>query len=251
MSGESGLPSHKSATRLTEFYRGKTIVVTGHTGFKGAWLSVLLAKWGARVIGISLPAESDNSRALFEPPVSDSTELDIRDRDAVLKAMQGYKPELVFHLAAQSLVGRSIEQPMETLATNIMGTAHVIDAACRTPTVRCVVNVTSDKCYLNAGSGRAFSEDDALGGADPYSASKACAEIVTYAWRKAVRQAEFPLIATARAGNVIGGGDWAQWRIVPDIVRAVRSGQSVVLRRPSATRPWQHVLNPLYGYLLL
>ncbi len=251
MFGESDLPSQKSASRLPEFYRGKKIVVTGHTGFKGAWLSTLLTKWGARVAGISLPAGGDKSRALFEPPASESTALDIRDREAVLRAMEAYKPELVFHLAAQSLVGRSIEQPLETLATNIMGTAHVVDAACRTATVRCLLNVTSDKCYLNTGSGRAFREDDALGGADPYSASKACAEIITAAWRKAVRRSELPFIATARAGNVIGGGDWAQWRIVPDIVRAVHSGQSVVLRRPSATRPWQHVLNPIYGYLLL
>lgn len=170
---------------------------------------------------------------------------------SVISVFQAHAPQIVFHLAAQSLVRRSVEQPIETFAINIMGTAHVLDAAKRTPTVRAVVNVTSDKCYQNPETSRPFREGDPLGGRDPYSASKACSEIITAAWRESVKGQQCPSIATARAGNVIGGGDNAADRIVPDIVRAIAAKRPVALRNPSAMRPWQHVLEPLSGYLML
>lgn len=234
---------------MREFYAGKTVLVTGHTGFKGAWLSLWLARLGARVIGFSLPETEDPSRALFQPKVAVSLAFDVRDHGAVTEAMRAYAPEIVFHLAAQSLVGRSGEDPVGTLAVNVMGTVHVLEAACRTRETRVVLNVTSDKCYANSGLGRPFHEGDRLGGKDPYSASKACSEIVTTAWRESIRQNKVPALATVRAGNVIGGGDWARGRIVPDIVRARTSNKPVLLRHPSAKRPWQHVLDPLRGYL--
>lgn len=243
--------NHDAARRLRTFYAGKTILVTGHTGFKGAWLSLWLGRLGARVVGLSLPAEGDGSRALFQPEVAASRALDLRDLQGVTDAVREHSPEIVFHLAAQSLVTRSSEDPTGTFATNVMGTVHVLEAACRTQQTRVVVNVTSDKCYANPGPARPFREDDPLGGKDAYSASKACSEIVTAAWRQSLRSGDAPAIATVRAGNVIGGGDYASNRIVPDIVRAIMSNQPVVLRHPSSTRPWQHVLEPLYGYLLL
>jgi CDP-glucose 4,6-dehydratase len=237
--------------KLGKFYAGKTILVTGHTGFKGAWLSLWLTKLGARVIGLSLPEIGDLTRAMFRPPIAVALALDLRDHDAVNKAVRAEAPEIVFHLAAQSLVRRSVEDPLGTFATNVMGTAHLLDAACRNARTQVVLNVTSDKCYLNPGPSRAFVESDALGGRDPYSASKACSEIVTMAWSASLRNAGKPALATARAGNVIGGGDDAADRIVPDIVRAITTSQPVVLRNPGATRPWQHVLDPLAGYLAL
>ena len=237
--------------RFSAFYAGKTVLVTGHTGFKGAWLSLWLSRLGARVVGLSLPAAGDPSRALFQPKVAASLAIDTREREAVESAFREYKPEIVFHLAAQSLVGRSGEDPIGTFSVNVMGTAHVLNAACQTPETRVLVNVTSDKCYANPGPARPFCEDDPLGGKDPYSTSKACSELVTSSWRQSLRRGVWPALATARAGNVIGGGDWAPMRIMPDIVRALTSGQAVSLRHPSATRPWQHVLDPLYGYLLL
>lgn len=237
--------------RFSAFYAGKTVLVTGHTGFKGAWLSLWLSRLGAQVVGLSLPAAGDPSRALFQPKVAASLAIDTREREAVESAFREYNPEIVFHLAAQSLVGRSGEDPIGTFSVNVMGTVHVLNAACQTPETRVVVNVTSDKCYANPGPARPFREDDPLGGKDPYSTSKACSELVTSSWRQSLRHGIRPALATARAGNVIGGGDWAPRRIMPDIVRALASGQPVSLRHPSATRPWQHVLDPLYGYLLL
>ena len=237
--------------RHIDFYSGKTVLVTGHTGFKGAWLALWLTKLGARVIGLSLPEKDDSSRASFQPNIAASVALDLCDHAAVIAAVQAHAPQIVFHLAAQSLVRRSVEWPLETFATNIMGTAHVLDAAMRTPAVRAVVNVTSDKCYENQEKSRPFREGDPLGGHDPYSASKACSEIITAAWRESVKGQRSLSVATARAGNVIGGGDNAADRIVPDIVRAIAAKRPVTLRNPSAMRPWQHVLEPLLGYLML
>ncbi len=243
--------SADKSDRLADFYAGKTVLVTGHTGFKGAWLSLWLTRLGARVVGLSLPEADDPSRALFQPAVAVSLAIDVRDGALVKEALAAHRPEIVIHLAAQSLVGRSGDDPIGTFAVNVMGTAHVLDAACGTAATRAVLNVTSDKCYANAGRKLPFREDDPLGGNDPYSASKACSELVTAAWRRSLRHGRLPALATARAGNVIGGGDWAPRRIVPDIVRALAAGQPVKLRHPAATRPWQHVLDPLHGYLLL
>ena len=233
------------------FFAGRRVLVTGHTGFKGAWLSSWLGRLGARVTGLSLPAEDDASRALFQAPVGVSLAGDIRDFAFVAASFAAHAPEIVFHLAAQSLVGRSGEDPLGTVAVNVLGTAHVLEAARQTPSVRAFVNVTSDKCYANVDDGRPFREGDPLGGRDPYSAGKACAEILTAAWRESLVRDHRPAFATARAGNVIGGGDWAERRLVPDIARALESGADIRLRQPWATRPWQHVLDPLRGYLML
>jgi CDP-glucose 4,6-dehydratase len=205
------------------------VLVTGHSGFKGSWLRLWLESLGARVSGYSLP------------------ESDVRDADALHRAVEAGEPEVVMHLAAQPIVRRSYRDPAETYAVNVTGTVNLLDAVRGSGSVGAVVNVTSDKCYENVGRDAGYSEDDPLGGADPYSSSKACSEIVTAAYRRS-----FGLrVATARAGNVIGGGDWAEDRLVPDVVRAALSGQRVVVRNPDSVRPWQHVLEPLSGYLML
>ena len=234
------------------FWRGKRVAVTGHTGFKGAWLSLWLARLGADVSGFSLaPATTPN---LFElcalDRTVDSRVVDIRDAAALEGVLAEIKPEIVFHLAAQALVRESIRDPLGTYATNVLGTANVLDCARRLPSLAAAVVVTSDKCYQNDGSGTPFREDDPLGGSDPYSSSKAAAELVTQAYRTTYF-ADGPGIASARAGNVIGGGDWAAERLIPDIVAAVRANEPVTLRNPRATRPWQHVLDPVAGYLIL
>jgi CDP-glucose 4,6-dehydratase len=205
------------------------VLVTGHSGFKGKWLSLWLGELGAEVTGLSAP------------------EVDVRDQDAVQAAVARARPEVVFHLAAQPIVRRSYEDPAETYAVNVMGTVNVLDAVRAAGDVGAIVVVTSDKCYLNRGGNEPFVEDDPLGGADPYSASKAAQEIVAASYRESFG---LPL-ATARAGNVIGGGDWGRDRIVPDAMRAALAGEPVEVRNPAATRPWQHVLNPLSGYVLL
>lgn len=238
------------------FYEGRTVLVTGHTGFKGSWLATWLHLLGAKVIGFALPPEG-GPLSMFESTGLarriTSIEADVRNADAVDACLREHRPEVVFHLAAQSLVRRSYADPISTFATNVLGTAHVLDTALRTPSVRSVVVVTSDKCYDNAGSGRAFTESDPLGGSDPYSASKACAELVAAAYRSSFARdrGTAPGIASARAGNVIGGGDWCEDRLVPDVMRAVRGGSPLILRNPESVRPWQHVLEPLRGYLLL
>jgi CDP-glucose 4,6-dehydratase len=233
---------------VTDAYRGRRVLVTGLTGFKGLWLSTWLERLGAVVTGLALPPEPAVLRGW--PGLAEHfpcTHADVRDFAAVRRAFDAVRPEVVFHLAAQPLVRRSYREPVETFATNVLGTVHVLEAARRTATVRAVVNVTSDKCYENREWLWGYREDEAFGGHDPYSASKGCAEVVTAAYR---RSYSLPL-ASARAGNVIGGGDWAADRLVPDLVRAILAGEPVLLRRPGSIRPWQHVAEPLSGYLLL
>lgn len=234
------------------FWRDRSVLVTGHTGFKGGWLSLWLRHLGARVTGYALPPATEP--ALFGVArVADGIGHrlgDLDDRDALAQALLAAEPEIVFHLAAQALVKEGYRDPVGTLASNVMGTAHLLEAVRQTPGVRAVVVVTSDKCYANREWLWPYRENEALGGRDPYSASKACAEIVAAAWRDS-----FPrdglAIATARAGNVIGGGDWAADRLVPDAARAWSAGEPIRVRYPQAVRPWQHVLEPLHGYLLL
>ncbi|BAL23763.1 CDP-glucose 4,6-dehydratase [Azoarcus sp. KH32C] len=235
-------------------YGGRRVLLTGHTGFKGAWLALWLERLGATVSGLALPPDTTPSlfHALRLDETIESNFADIRDVEAVRRVVTESAPEIVFHLAAQPLVRRGYIAPVETLATNVMGTAHVLEAARNCPSVRAVVVVTTDKCYENRGWDSGYRESDRLGGHDPYSASKACAELVAAAWRSSYCQSgDAPLLATARAGNVIGGGDWAQDRLVPDIIRAIGAGQTVRVRNPDAIRPWQHVLEPLAGYLML
>ena len=236
-------------------YAGKRALLTGHTGFKGGWLALWLRELGASVTGYSLAAEGE--RNLFEilPDglFEESIIGDIRDRDAFSRAVRESRPDIVFHLAAQPIVGASYREPLETFATNAMGTAHLLEALREARLPAAVVIVTSDKCYRNDDSGRAFIESDPLGGNDVYSMSKAAAELVTASWHASFFAKDEALgpLATGRAGNVIGGGDYAEDRIVPDAVRAHLGGGSLLLRNPSATRPWQHVLESVSGYLAL
>jgi CDP-glucose 4,6-dehydratase len=243
-------------TAARDFWRDRRVLVTGHTGFKGAWLSLWLGRLGARVTGFALP--STTSPNLFtlaglERRI-DSQLGDVRDASAVDAVLAQSRAEVVFHLAAQALVRRSYVDPVGTYATNVMGTAHVLDAGRRASGLRAIVVVTSDKCYENREWWWPYREVEAMGGHDPYSSSKGCAELVTAAWRRSfflADGAEPVGLGSARAGNVIGGGDWAEDRLVPDCMRAFASGEPVVLRRPAAVRPWQHVLEPLSGYLSL
>ncbi len=239
-------------------YDGKTVLVTGHTGFKGAWLALWLKMLGARVVGYAMPAPTQP--ALFNElrlgDEIDSVIGDIRDAEALQQEFACYNPEIVFHLAAQPLVRLSYDQPVETFSTNVMGTVNLLEAVRRTPSVRACICVTSDKCYENREWPYAYRENDPMGGHDPYSASKGCAELVTASWRRSFFAAEKNeqhrvLLASARAGNVIGGGDWALDRIVPDAVRALSLNEAIPVRNPGAIRPWQHVLEPLAGYLQL
>jgi CDP-glucose 4,6-dehydratase len=242
------------AMSLQEFYAGKKVLVTGHTGFKGGWLTIWLKLLGAEVVGFALAPETQPN--LFDAAnVADGiTSIlgDVRDLAAVQDVFTQHNPEIVIHNAAQALVRRSFRDPVGTYATNVMGTVHVLEAARRTASVRSVVVVTSDKCYENREWARGYKEDDAVGGHDPYSSSKGAAELVTSAYRRSYSDGSHgTAIATARAGNVIGGGDWAEDRLVPDIVRGISAGNPIVIRRPESVRPWQHVLEPLSGYLLL
>jgi CDP-glucose 4,6-dehydratase len=234
------------------FYEGKRVFLTGHTGFKGAWLALWLTRLGARVTGYALPAEA---RSLFvaagvESRI-DSRIGDVRDLPALRTALKDAAPDIVFHLAAQSLVRLSYEEPVETFDTNVMGTVNLLEAMRSTDGIAAGVIVTSDKCYENDGRGHPYGEDAAMGGHDPYSASKGCTELVTSAFARSFFHEGGTSIASARAGNVIGGGDWAKDRIIPDLMRAAETGEPAFIRRPEAVRPWQHVLEPLRGYLLL
>lgn len=235
------------------FWRGRRVLVTGHTGFKGAWLCWWLAHLGAKVAGFALAPPT--SPSLFEASglaaAIDSVRGDVRDGPALERAFGVHRPEIVFHLAAQSLVRRSYREPIETFATNVLGTVQCLESARRCDAVRAVVLATTDKCYRNRGDGRAYRESDELGGDDPYSASKACAELAAHAYRRSFLDTGRALAATVRAGNVIGGGDWAEDRLVPDALRAFAAGRPLEVRNPDAVRPWQHVLDPLRGYLAL
>ncbi len=234
-----------------DWFRGRRVFVTGHTGFKGAWLSLWLQKLGAEVTGFALPALEPS---LFR--VSDvgsgmrSIEGDIRDRAVLEAALRAARPEVIIHMAAQALVRRSYADPVESFATNVMGTVNLLDIARDLPGLRAVVNVTSDKCYENDGSGRAFVEGDPMGGHDPYSASKGAAEVAAAGMVRSFFSGS-TAVASVRAGNVIGGGDWAADRIIPDLMRAAAAGATAAIRRPDTVRPWQHVLEPLRGYLML
>ncbi|MEI6826598.1 MAG: CDP-glucose 4,6-dehydratase [Desulfuromonadales bacterium] len=243
---------------MTDFFRNKKIFVTGHTGFKGSWLCLWLSHLGARVTGYALDPTTRPS--LFElariEDLLDSHIADIRNPEKLSALMCEAQPEIVIHLAAQPLVRDSYRIPLETYATNVMGTVHLLEAVRMCRSVRAVVNVTTDKCYENQERPLGYVENDGLGGYDPYSSSKACSELVTAAYRTSFfnrdsYQKHGIAIATARAGNVIGGGDWAADRLVPDILRALSAGEAVHIRNPHAIRPWQHVLEPLHGYLTL
>lgn len=245
----SGDGSNMVASR--RFWAGRRVLLTGHTGFKGSWLSAWLASLGAKVTGLALPPENEPS--LFEligvERMVHSCFGDIRDAEVVKNALHRCAPDVVFHLAAQPLVLESLRDPLSTFATNALGTVHVLEAIRDTPSVRAAVMVTSDKCYRD--SAAVCAEEDPLGGADPYSASKACAEIAVAAWRSSFFGRRGIGLASARAGNVIGGGDFAADRLMPDLVLGAQAGRTIRLRYPAAIRPWQHVLDALSGYLLL
>src|SRR3989338_486776 len=240
------------------FWAGKVVLLTGHTGFKGSWLSLWLQSVGAKVIGYAL--QPHTSPSLFvEARVAEgmtSIEGDVRDFSALSRVFEKYQPEIVIHMAAQALVRRSYADPIETYSTNVMGTVHLLEAARLAGSVRAIVNVTSDKCYENREWVWGYRENEPMGGYDPYSNSKGCAELVTASYRNSFFNPDNfakhgVALASARAGNVIGGGDWAEDRLIPDIIRAIVQGQPVNIRNPHAIRPWQHVLEPLSGYLIL
>jgi CDP-glucose 4,6-dehydratase len=239
-------------------FAGRTVLVTGHTGFKGSWLSLWLHGLGARVVGYALPPATRPSlfNDLRLEKLVDSHLTDLRDLDALCRVMRRTKPEIVFHLAAQPIVRLSYEEPVDTFSTNLVGTVHVLEAARQTPSVKVCQIITSDKCYENPAGCGPRQEEDRLGGRDPYSASKACAELAVTSYRHSF----FPIqdlhkhgvsLSSVRAGNVIGGGDWAQDRLLPDVMRALAAKRPVEVRNPHSVRPWQHVLDPLAGYLHL
>jgi CDP-glucose 4,6-dehydratase len=242
----------------SEFWSGKKVFLTGHSGFKGSWLALWLQSMGAQVKGFSLEAPTQPS-LFVEARVAENMESvtgDIRNFDQLHQSVDEFQPEIVFHMAAQSLVRLSYDVPVETYATNVMGTVHLLEAIRKVGSVRAVVNITSDKCYENREWVWGYRENEAMGGFDPYSSSKGCAELVTSAYRNSFfnsdnYQEHGCAVATVRAGNVIGGGDWALDRLVPDILRAFEFSKTVEIRSPNSIRPWQHVLEPLSGYLAL
>ncbi len=244
--------------RLSEFYQGKKVLITGHTGFKGVWLSAWLKHLGAEVIGFALepPSRPNSFETCNLQDRVTHIKGDVCELEQVTKVFEQHCPDVVFHLAAQSLVRLSFKEPIDTFNVNVMGTVHVLETARQCKSVQSVISVTSDKCYRNQNWIWGYRETDELGGVDPYSSSKACAELVVSClsdkrYQKSARATGTAPIASVRAGNVIGGGDWASDRIIPDIIRAIEDGRDVVIRSPKATRPWQHVLEPLSGYLWL
>lgn len=236
------------------FWRGKRIFLTGHTGFKGGWLSLWLQSLGAKVTGYALPPPTTPNLFEVAEVAQDMRSIiaDIRDLPTLREALKSAKPDILIHMAAQPLVRQSYIDPLETYATNVLGTVNVLESVRTSDTVKAVLVVTTDKCYENQDDlSKSYFENDPMGGHDPYSSSKACAEIITAAYRKSFLQQQGVTVATARAGNVIGGGDWATDRLVPDILRSFEQNSEVLIRNPQSTRPWQHVLEPLSGYLVL
>jgi CDP-glucose 4,6-dehydratase len=236
-----------------DVYKNCKVLVTGHTGFKGSWLTTMLEMLGSEVMGVSLP-EQENSlfRKIKNGLTSSNSFVDIRDRTALNKVMEKFKPDLVFHLAAQSLVLESYKNPVDTFSTNVMGTAHLLEASLDAENLKGLVIITTDKVYRNLESGKAFSEEDSLGGNDPYSGSKAACEIVVESWRPLFEARDTKVnLVTVRAGNVIGGGDEGKNRLLPDLISSIRGDTKLTLRNPHATRPWQHVIDALHGYLIL
>ena len=233
-------------------YSGRNILVTGHTGFKGSWLCLWLMALGARVSGLALDPDTDPAHwSLLSLHAVSDKRLDLRDRTAVRRAIDEIRPEIIFHLAAQPLVRRSYREPLLTFETNVLGLVHLLDAVRGVDSAEVLINVTSDKVYRERSTASGYLEDDPLGGHDPYSTSKACSELVTESYHKSFFGESGPRVATVRAGNVIGGGDWSEDRLVPDFVRAASTGAVLHIRNPDAVRPWQHVLEPLSGYLRL
>ena len=236
------------------FWNKKKVFLTGHTGFKGGWLTLWLSDMGAQVHGYSLDPPTDQnlfSEAGIESHLASSTIADVRDAEKLSAAMQDAAPDIVFHMAAQPLVRHSFIDPVETYAVNVMGTVNVFEAARKCDTVKAILNITTDKCYENREWVWPYRENEAMGGFDPYSSSKGCAELVTSAYRRSFLKPKGKQLASARAGNVIGGGDWAKDRLIPDFLRALDSDHTLSIRSPCAIRPWQHVLEPLSGYLML
>jgi CDP-glucose 4,6-dehydratase len=233
------------------FWQGKRVFLTGHTGFKGSWMGAWLTRLGANVTGFSLAPETTPSHFALLPKEYQSIQGDVRDLEALKGALRWTAPEIVFHMAAQSLVRASYADPVGTYATNVMGTLHVLDSIRQVPSVRVALIVTSDKCYENRETMTPYVERDPIGGHDPYSSSKGCAEILTSSMRRSFFTDSSCLIASVRAGNVIGGGDWATDRLIPDCIRAWTARDLARIRNPRAVRPWQHVLDPLSGYLRL
>ncbi len=234
------------------FWSGKRVLITGHTGFKGSWLSLLLQRLGAQITGFALPPEPTSLFNLATIKDGMKSVLgDIRDFEQLHAVTKSCRPEIVIHLAAQALVRQGYEHPVETFEANIMGTVNMLEACRMVDSVKVIINVTSDKCYENKGVKQKFKETDPMGGSDPYSCSKGCAELVTNSFRRSFFANNKVELASVRAGNVIGGGDFGQDRLVPDIFKAIGAGKPVLIRNPSAVRPWQHVCEPLQGYIML
>lgn len=242
---------------FNNIYKNKTALITGHSGFKGSWLALWLTELGANVIGYSHKIPTDPNHISLLNIDIENLKADIRNREKLENAIKKYKPDIIFHLAAQPLVRYSYLNPVETFETNLIGTINIFESSRKSDTVKAIINVTSDKCYENKEWVWGYREIDPLGGYDPYSASKGCSEILTNSYRNSYfnindyQKKHSILLASARAGNVIGGGDWAEDRLIPDIVRAISRNEELIIRYPQAVRPWQHVLEPLSGYLLL
>lgn len=244
---------------FNSFYSGKRVLVTGHTGFKGSWLSIWLHELGAKVIGVSLEPQMAKDNFILSgigKMIKGDLRADIRDAAVIQRIFDQYQPEIVFHLAAQPLVRLSYDEPVDTWQTNVMGTINVMEAFRRCPYAKVAVMITTDKCYENRETNHAYAEDEPMGGYDPYSSSKGACEIAISSWRRSFMNPEVyakhgKAIASVRAGNVIGGGDWSKDRIIPDCIRAIEAGRPIAIRNRNAVRPWQHVLEPLSGYLLL
>lgn len=244
---------------FNNFFAGKRVLITGHTGFKGSWLCIWLHELGAEVVGVGLDPYSDKDNYVLSDigtKIYADVRADIRDAHAMLRIFEQYQPEIVFHLAAQPLVRYSYDEPVMTWETNVMGTIHVMEAFRHCPSAKVAVMITTDKCYENRETKHAYTEDEPMGGYDPYSSSKGADEIAISSWRRSfMNPTDYAKhgksIASVRAGNVIGGGDWAKDRIIPDCIRAIEAGQAITIRSRHAVRPWQHVLEPLSGYMLL